>query len=92
MGLYKIVGSDPEDIRVEVNRLMELISNRLDKIEGYRGEPEVFSRQVNKSDLVLDGSGVGVVLRDNANPPGYWRISVDNTGTLIQTSLGREYK
>jgi len=92
MGLYKVVGSDPEDLRVEVNRLMEQISNRLDRIEGYRGEPEVWNRQVNKDDLVIDGTGVGVVLKDDGDPPQYWRVSIDNTGTLIQTSLGREFR
>ncbi len=92
MSLYKVVGSDPEDLRVEINRLFEIISDRLDKIEGYRGEPEVWSRQVNKDDIVLDGDGAGVVLKDGGNPPQYWRVSVDSSGTLSQTSLGREFR
>jgi len=92
MSLYKIVGSDPEDLRVEVNRILEIISNRLDQIEGYRGEAKVWGRQVTANDVVVDVSGGGVVLRDNGDPPQYWRITIDSTGTLSQTSLGREYK
>lgn len=91
-GLYKVVGSDPDDLRVEINRLFELVSNRLDKIEGFRGEPEVFSRQINRSDLVIDSSGEGVVLKDGGEPGQYWRITVDSSGTLVITNLGREYK
>ena len=91
MGLYKVVGSDPADLRVEVNRLFELISNRLDKIEGFRGEPEVFNRQVNKDDLVIDGSGKGIVLKDDGDPPQYWRIKVDSYGSISQQNLGRGY-
>ena len=92
MTLYKVVGSDSEDLRIEVNRLFELVSDRLDKIEGFRGEPEVYSRQINKDDLVIDGSGNGVVLKDDADPANYWRVSIDSTGTLAQTSLGREFR
>jgi len=92
IGLYKVVGSDPADLQAEVNRIFEIVSNRLDKIEGFRGEPEVWARQVNKGDIVVDSYREGIVLRDELDPPGYWRITVDSTGTLTQTSLGREYK
>ena len=92
MSLYKVGGSDPDDLRVEINRQLENISNRLDKIEGYRGEPEVWSRQINKEDVVVDNEARGVVLKDDGDPAQYWRVSIDSTGTLSQVSLGREYK
>ena len=94
MSHYKVIGSDPADIRVEINRLLESISNRLDQIEGYRGEPKVWNRQVNVGDLVVDGesNGNGVVLKDESDPPNYWRVTIDSTGTLSQTNLGREFR
>jgi hypothetical protein len=94
MSHYKVIGSDPADIRVEINRLLESISNRLDQIEGYRGEPKVWNRQVSVGDLVVDGesNGNGVVLKDESDPPNYWRVTIDSTGTLSQTNLGREFR
>jgi hypothetical protein len=94
MSLYKVTGSDPEDLRIEINRLLENITNRLDQIEGYRGEPKVWNRQVSVGDLVVDGesNGNGVVLKDESDPPQYWRVTIDSTGTLSQTNLGREFK
>jgi hypothetical protein len=91
-GLYKIRGSDNEDVRVESNRIFAIISDRLDKIEGYRGEPKVWNRQVFTNDAVVDGGGKGVVLKDDGSPANYWRVTIDSAGTLVQTSLGREYK
>ena len=91
-GLYRIRGSDDADLKGEVNRVLELISDRLDRIEGYRGEPKVWDRQIFTNDAVLDGDGSGVVLKDSESPSGYWRVTVDGSGTLTQTSLGREYK
>jgi hypothetical protein len=40
-------------------------------------------------DLIVNATTRGLVLRDNAGPPAhYWRITIDNTGTLISTDLG----
>ena len=89
--LYRIKGSDPADLGSEINGILQKISDRLDKIEGYRGSPEVWSKQVNKDDVVLENSGTGVVLKDGNTPPNYWRVTIDNAGALVQTNLGREY-
>jgi len=91
-GLYKIRGSSDEDIRVESNRIFEAISNRLDQIEGYRGEPKVWNREVHTDDIVIEVTGKGVVLKDFGSPSRYWRIGITTSGTMTQTLLGREYK
>lgn len=91
-GLYKVRGSDPADLVVESNRIFELISDRLDKIEGYRGEPKVWNREVHTDDIIIEVTGKGVVLKDFGNPSRYWRIGITASGTMTQTLLGREYK
>lgn len=36
----------------------------------------------------IDDTGTGVVLRDNAGTPHYWRVSVSSAGVLSTTDLG----
>lgn len=89
---YRIRSTDPADLITECNRIFELLSDRLDKIEGYRGEPQLHSRQTTAEDIVHTSNSRGVVLTDDSDPPNYWRVTIDNTGTLIQTNLGRSYE
>jgi len=89
---YKIRSTDPNDLLVECNRVFELLANRLDKIEGHRGEPELYARQTTQYDTVHTSASRGVVLKDGADPPVYWRVTIDTAGALVQTSLGRDYK
>ena len=89
---YKVRSTDPGDLLSECNRVFELLSDRLDKIEGHRGEPVLYSRQITGFDTVHDDKDKGVVLKDDADPANYWRITIDNTGTLVQTNLGRDYR
>jgi hypothetical protein len=47
------------------------------------------SRGVDTSDdLIVDDATQGLVLKDTQGTPHYWRITVDNTGTLVITDLG----
>jgi hypothetical protein len=47
------------------------------------------SRGVDTSDdLIVDNATQGLVLKDTQGTPHYWRITVDNTGTLVITDLG----
>jgi hypothetical protein len=89
---YKIRSTDPRDVVTECNRVFELLSDRLDKIEGFRGESQLYGNQVSGFDSVHTDAQRGVVLKDNANPANYWRVTIDSTGTLQQTNLGRDYK
>ena len=89
---YKVRSTDPNDLLTECNRVFELLADRLDKIEGHRGEPVLYARQTTDYDTVHTSATRGVVLKDDATPPVYWRVTIDNTGTLTQTSLGRDYK
>jgi hypothetical protein len=72
--------------------VFELIANRLDRIEGFRGTPQLYERQVTNNDIVHTSNSKGVVLTDDADPPNYWRVTIDSTGTLTQTNLGRSYE
>lgn len=47
------------------------------------------SRGVDTTDdLVVDDATQGLVLKDTQGTPHYWRITVNNTGTLVITDLG----
>lgn len=89
---YKIRSTDPKDLVFECNRIFELLSSRLDEMQGLIGSPVLYNRLATAHDIVHISANRGVVLMDNANPPNYWRITIDNTGTLVQTNLGRSYE
>jgi hypothetical protein len=38
--------------------------------------------------LIIDTATTGVVLKDTQGTPHYWRLTVDNTGSLVTTDLG----
>lgn len=90
--LYKIRSTDPQDLMYECNRVFELLSDRLDQIEGLRGSPVLYDRQLTAHDIVHVSANRGVVLTDTATPPHYWRVTIDNTGSLVYTDLGRSYE
>lgn len=87
--LYKVRSTDPNDLLYECNRVFELLSNRLDRIEGLRGSPTLYGDQYTAHDVVHTNANKGIVLKDDATPAHYWRITIDSTGTLVQTDLGR---
>lgn len=39
-------------------------------------------------DIIIDDYTKGIVLKDNNGPPHYWRITVNNSGTLIVADIG----
>jgi len=86
---YKVRSTDPMDLLSECNRVFELLSERLDRIEGYKGEPTLYANQYTDYDTIHTGSNKGVVLKDDASPANYWRLTIDSTGTLVQTNIGR---
>lgn len=90
--VYKIQSSNPDDLLLECDRIFSMIGDRLDKMEGHRGQPELYNLMKTSSDVVVLDKDKGVVLTDNAEPPHYWRITVNSAGTLVKTDLGRNYE
>lgn len=39
-------------------------------------------------DVIIDLATKGLVLKDNAGTPHYWRVTVNTAGTLVVTDLG----
>ena len=89
--IYKIRGDDPYDWVGEANRIFELMTIRLDNLEGYRGHAKMYNYVEHLSDVVVTDTTRGVVLKDGGNPPNYWRITVNTAGTLVVTKIGRVY-
>jgi hypothetical protein len=90
--VYRISSDDPGVIIAECNRIFGLIADRLDRMEGFRGEPQLWDRLLTSSDVVFNSSLVGIILKDNGNPPDYWRVTINSAGTIVRTNLGRVYK
>lgn len=90
--LYKIRSGDPRMWWSEMNRVLSLISDRLDQIEGLRGNPKFYNMVEASDDVVVFNAERGLVLKDDGDPANYWRVTVDSTGTLQITSLGRSYE
>jgi len=88
---YKIRSTEISDVISECDRIFALLSDRLDKMEGFRGTPELFSALTTNFDLVCTDSEKGLVLKDNANPANYWRLTITGA-SLAATNIGRNYK
>lgn len=80
------------DLILECNRVFGLLSDRLDKMEGYRGKPEFRNLVLMNDDVVVVESDKGLILRDDGNPASYWRVTIDSTGSLVYTNIGRDYE
>lgn len=89
---YKVRGTDPEDLTQEVNRVFALLTDRLDRIEGFRGKPTFYNTMQTSYDVVITSFDKGLVLKDNGNPPNYWRVTINSAGTRTWTSLGASYE
>lgn len=88
---YRIRSGDPEILWAELNRILGLISDRLDKIEGFRGTPRFYDSAEFSGDVICLSASDGLVLKDNGDPANYWRVTIDSSGTLQHTNLGRSY-
>jgi len=91
--VYKIRTTDEDVLSMiqECNRVFALLSDRLDKMEGYRGTPEFRNSVLMNADVIVTQSSNGIVLRDDGNPASYWRVTIDSTGSLVYTNIGRDY-
>jgi len=69
---------------------VELQTNK-DTVSGYAGL-NASSRTTKgvdtTDDLIVDTNSKGLVLKDNAGTPHYWRVTVNSAGTLVVTDLG----
>jgi len=89
--VYRVRGTDPADLTLEVNRIFELISDRLDKIEGFRGKPTLYNKLLTGYDIVIDAGRQGLVVKDQQSPAHYWRITIVG-GTVVPVDLGTTYE
>lgn len=89
-GAYQIPtgGLTNDQIVIECNKIFSVIADRLDQMEGLRGEPRFYNRAIAEDDVVCIDSSKGLVLFDGTN---YWRVEVSTSGTLSATSLGKSY-
>jgi len=90
-GPYQIPtgGLSNDLIVIECNKIFSIMADRLDKMEGLRGEPHIYDRMVSDGDIVHINSNKGLVLSDGTN---YWRVGVNTSGSLTTTSLGKYYE
>jgi len=89
--VYKLRTTDPEDAVLEINRLFELISTRLDRMEGFRGRPHLYDKLLTGSDIIINEGLQGIVLLDRQWPPHYWRLTIVG-GVLTPIDLGTTYE
>lgn len=40
------------------------------------------------NDIIIDSSEKGLVLKDDASPPHYWRVTINASGVLQTADLG----
>ncbi|MBU2177484.1 MAG: hypothetical protein KJ556_20520 [Gammaproteobacteria bacterium] len=90
---YKIdaIGLSTDQLTLEINKILELVTNRLDKIEGIRGEPRFYNTVMTQYDVVIDNGRKGIILKDQGDPPHYWRVTMNTNGTRNWSDLGGTY-
>jgi hypothetical protein len=50
---------------------------------------EIANGQVDQpKDIIIDDEGCGLILKDNASPAHYWRVTVSSLGILTTTDIG----
>lgn len=52
------------------------------------GSSRVLQGTDTTDDVIIDTSAKGIVLKDGAGSPHYWRITVNTSGVLVVTDLG----
>jgi hypothetical protein len=65
--------------------------SQLDAASGYAGlnSASRITKGVDTTDdVIIDSNTKGIVLKDNAGTPHYWRINVSTLGVLTTTDLG----
>lgn len=91
--MYKITGEDLEGVKAELNLYLSRINERLNAVQGVKGDIDVgSSRVVANNDLVVKHQLGGLVLKDDNDPPSYWKYMAKNNGSLIAYELGGSYK
>uniref|UniRef100_A0A6M3J7F7 Uncharacterized protein n=1 Tax=viral metagenome TaxID=1070528 RepID=A0A6M3J7F7_9ZZZZ len=88
---YKIRSTNPNDLVSECERVFALLSDRLDKMEGFRGKPQLYNILLTNFDVVCMNSSRGIILKDDQNPPNYHRITMTGA-SLTATNIGRNYE
>lgn len=62
-----------------------------DSASGYAGlnsASRIVKGVDTTDDVIVDDATNGLVLKDTQGTPHYWRVTVDNTGTLVISDLG----
>ena len=86
-----LTGDSFDDLKDELNSILKRINDRLDTIQGRRGDYKPESRQIMQDDLIFDDTTRGVILKDDGTPPRFWRLWVDSSGTIYTESIGGSY-
>lgn len=55
---------------------------------GLNSSSRIIKGADTTDDLIVDTNSKGLVLKDNAGTPHYWRITINSAGTLVITDLG----
>ena len=88
---YRVRSTDPADLTQELNRIFSLVADRLDAIEGLRGQPVFYDKTLHQDDVVIMDGLRGLVLVNRADPPQYWRLTISEAGVLTVTRLGASF-
>lgn len=59
--------------------------------EWFKSVRKFLNYPILESDIVFTNSSKGIILKDTQATPHYWRVTIDNTGTLVTTDLGTSY-
>jgi hypothetical protein len=81
-----VAGNPTIDLGINV----ELKTNK-DSASGYAGlsaQSRITKGVKTTDDVIIDLATKGLVLKDTQGTPHYWRVTINNVGTLVTTDLG----
>lgn len=80
---YRVWGTDVDSVISHLNQIFNLISNRLDRIEGLRGTPTIYTSQIDYPGQSISGALVAGESGETANFAEPITVTFSNTGLHI---------
>ncbi len=86
MARFRVEGETIEEIRDELNLILKRVYTDLRQLKGEGGDVHQEAKVVMQKDMIFDKRTSGPVLKDNANPPRFWRLWISNGVPVAETT------
>lgn len=89
---YRISADTMDEFIVQMNLILKKIDTDISQLRGLSGDVPMEARSIHSDDVIFTSTDKGVVLKDDGNPPQYWRVWVNSSGTLSTETMDPQLK